>query len=268
MFLINSHEGALQKDKKALYGGPANSSAPIIRQLWSHLLGEERPIHMFGLSALLVGLLHIWLLTLLQKPEEKLTEAKPLAMEVSMVTISTPKPVLEPPKPLPPPPAPPKVTKPKPVIKKSLPVAQKAPPPKVQEAPDFAPFEPFKPAPPAQQTSPAISSSSSTNVSATSQTSEAPTFTEANYKANYAHNPKPDYPDIAKSRGWQGKVLLRVKVSAQGLSDDVTVEKSSGREILDDSAIEAVKKWRFIPAKRGDTPVASSVIVPIDFKLR
>ena len=267
MLLINSHEGALRNDNTALFGASRNSLTLIAYRIWAALQGEERPSHMLWLSAILVGLLHIWLLTLLQKPEESLTEAKPLQMEVSMVTISTPKPVVEAPKPLPPPPAPPKISKPKPVIKKSIPVVQKAPSPKVQEAADFAPFEPFKPAPP-QQTSQATSNSSSPSVSTSSQTSEVPTFTEANFKANYAHNPKPDYPDIAKSRGWQGKVLLRVKVSAQGLSDGVTVEKSSGREILDDSAIEAVKKWRFIPAKRGDTPVASSVIVPIDFKLR
>jgi protein TonB len=46
------------------------------------------------------------------------------------------------------------------------------------------------------------------------------------------------------------------------------VDRSSGHDMLDESAIEAVKKWRFIPAKRGETPVASSVIVPIIFTLR
>jgi protein TonB len=37
--------------------------------------------------------------------------------------------------------------------------------------------------------------------------------------------------------------------------------------MLDESAIDAVEKWKFIPAKRGETPIASSVIVPIIFKL-
>ncbi len=72
---------------------------------------------------------------------------------------------------------------------------------------------------------------------------------------------------MAKSRGWTGKVMLRVQVSAQGLSDSVAVDQSSGHEILDEAAVEAVKQWRFIPAKRGETPVASSVIVPIIFNL-
>lgn len=188
-----------------------------------------------------------------------------------MIAMSAPKPAVAPPKPAPPPPPekkppPPKKVKPKPVVKKPAPV--------VQKAPDFAPQEEVEPVPaPVPQAAPTTqtSSSASTTTSTTSQATSAntaETFTEANFRANYAHNPKPDYPTIAKSRGWQGKVLLRVKVSAQGLSDDVTVEQSSGHEILDESAVEAVRKWRFIPAKRGETPVASSVIVPIVFTLR
>jgi protein TonB len=36
---------------------------------------------------------------------------------------------------------------------------------------------------------------------------------------------------------------------------------------LDEAAVSAVEGWRFVPAKRGDTPVASTVMVPINFKL-
>lgn len=62
--------------------------------------------------------------------------------------------------------------------------------------------------------------------------------------------------------------MLRVKVSAAGLSDEVEIDQSSGHDMLDESAVETVKKWRFIPAKRGETPIASSVLVPIIFSLR
>lgn len=278
---IKSNEGALQYIHSAFSNKSSTSPTGLGARLLAGLLGEERPRDMLILLTILVLLLHAWLLTVLMRPEEKVTEAKPLVMEVSMIIVPaakpTPapapavKPVVEPPKPLPPPTPPPvkektkPKPKPKPVIKKAAPV--------VQETPDFAkfePFEPFKPTPPTKQASTESGSNKSTPTTSSSAASSgnASAFTEANYKANYAHNPKPDYPAIAKSRGWQGKVLLRVKVSAQGLSETVTVEKSSGREILDESAIEAVKKWRFIPAKRGETPVASSVIVPIDFKLR
>jgi len=211
------------------------------------------------------------MLSWLMRPQEKITEPVPLVMEVSMIAMSAPKPVQAPPKPAPAPPppvekkpVPPKKPPTKPVVKKP------APAPVAQEAPDFAPFEPFKPVEQTQSTSTtsssSASSSSSSNASASASNNQ--TFTEVNFKANYAHNPKPQYPTIAKSRGWQGKVLLRVKVSAEGLSEAVAVEQSSGHDMLDESAVEAVKKWRFIPAKRGDTPVASSVIVPIVFTLR
>ena len=97
--------------------------------------------------------------------------------------------------------------------------------------------------------------------------SETGAYTEANFKANYATNPKPKYPEIATSRGWEGTVLLRVKVTADGRSEEVAVHQSSGHKVLDKSAIIAVQKWRFIPAKRGNTSVACTVIVPIAFTL-
>ncbi len=237
------------------------------RRILLALMGEERPCDMLVLLLTLVLLLHVWLLTVLMKPEEQITEAKPLVMEVSMIAISAPKPAVEPPKPAPPPPPPPQKKQPTPIKPKTKPVVKKPAPVVRQEVPDFAPFEPTTPPPQNTQSTASSATASSSNNKAT-ETNNAPVFTEANFRANYAHNPKPHYPAIARSRGWQGKVLLRVKVSPQGLSDSVAVEQSSGHEILDESAVEAVQKWRFIPAKRGDTPVASSVIVPIDFKLR
>jgi len=97
---------------------------------------------------------------------------------------------------------------------------------------------------------------------------EKPAFTEAYLSAAYQHNPKPDYPSIARSRGWQGKVLLRVQVDAEGRTETVALEQSCGHDMLDESALEAVKQWRFVPAKRDDVAVASSVLVPIIFSLQ
>lgn len=258
---MQNHDTASSGDITAV-----KETTSLGRRIWSALMGEERPRDMCLLFLVLVLLLHVWLLTVLMKPEEKMTQAEPLVMEVSMIAMAAPKnTVAEPPKPAPPPPPPPEKKQPPPKKPKTKPVLKKPAPVVRQEVPDFAPFEPMTtPRQNTQSTNTATASSSSKATEA----NNAPVFTEANFRANYAHNPKPNYPAIARSRGWQGKVLLRVKVSAQGLSDDVTVEQSSGHEILDEAAIEAVKKWRFIPAKRGETPVASSVIVPIDFKLR
>jgi len=81
-------------------------------------------------------------------------------------------------------------------------------------------------------------------------------------------NPKPPYPEIARRRGYEGTVRLEVEVSAGGGVEKVRVRKSSGYEVLDRSALETVRDWRFIPARFGGIPVKSTVIIPITFKLK
>ncbi len=216
--------------------------------LQKFLNGEERPSNIISLLTILVTLLHIYAMMWFLAPEENFTPPEPMPMEVSLISVAAPKPVT---------PTPPE---PKPIIKPVVkPVQQpviKKPAPIVQKSPDYAPPSDTPPPPP-----PAASAASS-------ESNPAPAFVEANFKANYLSNPKPEYPAIAKSRGWQGKVMLRVQVSAEGTALHVSVETSSGHEMLDESATEAVNKWKFIPAKRGDTAVVSTVIVPIIFTLR
>ena len=60
--------------------------------------------------------------------------------------------------------------------------------------------------------------------------------------------------------GEQGRVLLRVVVTAAGLAEQVELKASSGTERLDRAAIDAVKRWRFVPARQGDQPVAAWVV--------
>ncbi|NJA04658.1 energy transducer TonB [Methylococcaceae bacterium WWC4] len=263
MYLFKTHAEALQISPLANFGGTGPSPREARTSIWRTLLGEEKPSNMLSLLSVLVLLVHVWGLRQLLQPVEALTQAQPLMMEVSMIAISAPKPSVAPPPPAPAPPEkkPPEI-KPKP---KPKPLPKKAPP-IVQKAPEYAPSEAAAETQPTPVTAPANPSPSVTQT--TSTATQAEPFTEANFRANYAHNPKPEYPMIAKSRGWQGKVLLKVQVSAEGLADAVAVEHTSGHEVLDDSAVEAVKQWKFIPAKRGETPVASSVIVPIIFTLR
>ncbi|WP_412527299.1 energy transducer TonB [Burkholderia lata] len=85
--------------------------------------------------------------------------------------------------------------------------------------------------------------------------------------AAYLRNPAPDYPAFAQDQGWEGRVVLRVHVLANGTPDSVEVRTSSGRRMLDTAAVAAVKRWTFVPAKRGDEAVDGWVNVPIDFKL-
>lgn len=86
--------------------------------------------------------------------------------------------------------------------------------------------------------------------------------------ADYLHNPRPDYPHQAKRMGWEGRVVLRVEVLSNGSVGAVSVAKSSGHELLDEAALEAVRHWKFVPAKRDGTAVSSSVNVPLNFNLK
>ncbi len=84
----------------------------------------------------------------------------------------------------------------------------------------------------------------------------------------YGTNPLPPYPLIARRLGREGVVLLDVLVSPDGRAADVRILHSSGFAPLDNSAATTVReRWRFVPARRGDTPVASRVTVPIRFRL-
>jgi len=99
--------------------------------------------------------------------------------------------------------------------------------------------------------------------------SAAPTaaISAARFDAAYLQNPKPNYPAISRRLGEEGKVLLRVKVAADGSASAVDLEKSSSFERLDEAARQVVARWRFVPAKRGDQAIEASVIVPIVFRL-
>src|SRR5262249_21832393 len=85
----------------------------------------------------------------------------------------------------------------------------------------------------------------------------------------YGSNPLPPYPMIARRLGKEGVVVLDVLVAPAGHPAEVKLLKSCGFAALDESAITTVRsRWRFIPARRGDTPVESRVTVPIRFRLQ
>lgn len=94
------------------------------------------------------------------------------------------------------------------------------------------------------------------------------TMTAQMLTAAYRSNPKPSYPGASRRLGEQGTVLLRVYVTAIGDPTRVELKSSSGHPRLDQSAQEAVERWKFVPAKRGEQPVDAWVIVPIKFSLK
>jgi periplasmic protein TonB len=161
-----------------------------------------------------------------------------------------PQPVVEPP-PVedelavkPPPPKP--IPKPKPVVKAvPKPVAKPVEQPPAPPASPQPLATPAPPAPPAPKP-----------------------VTPASASAGYLKNPAPEYPSLAMRRGWEGTVLLRVHVLASGKPGEIQIQKSSGRDQLDDAAVAAVKRWSFVPAKQGDIAQDGWVSVPIDFKIK
>lgn len=63
----------------------------------------------------------------------------------------------------------------------------------------------------------------------------------------------------------EGRVILRLLVLADGSVDRVEVVVSSGHEVLDQTAVEAVKIWRFAPATRDRQPIKAWVVIPVRF---
>ncbi len=90
---------------------------------------------------------------------------------------------------------------------------------------------------------------------------------QVRWKLGTLQNPPPRYPWVARIQGWEGTVLVRAMVTPTGEAASVQVRKSSGYTTLDQAASAAVSRWRFVPAQRKGRTVASSVEVPITFRL-
>jgi protein TonB len=186
--------------------------------------------------------------------QQALLDAAPI-----MVKFITP-PQLESPPPAPPPRPTPPVKPPPPAVEAPR-IAHAAPPliashaapvdaPAMVQAPAPKPVElpPMEAPPPPPRAAPAP-------------------VTPPVFAAAYLHNPAPAYPAAARRRQEEGKVMLRVYVSAAGGAEKVELQQSSGFPHLDQAAMDAVRGWRFVPARQGDTSVAAWVIVPINFIL-
>jgi len=88
------------------------------------------------------------------------------------------------------------------------------------------------------------------------------------YQGEGISNPLPKYPLIARKRGHEGQVRLRVDVTELGEVSKVQVADSSGWTDLDETALEVVKTWEFRPALKNGTYTAGSVQILFNFQLR
>ncbi|ACO73493.1 TonB family protein [Laribacter hongkongensis HLHK9] len=216
-------------------------------------------------------LLHgVLLLALWQTATSRITAAPamPQATQVELLSLDTP------PAPAATAPAPAPATPQKPATSR----AQAAATPSRQEnrprshaAPDTAaspaPAESSSPhtSAPAPSSAPAAPAAPGSQRGTTDGSSrEAP----PSFTADYLANPAPAYPPLSQELGESGQVRLRVAVDASGAPSQVEIAESSGFTRLDRAALSAVKRWRFVPARRGSEAVAGRVIVPIHFNLK
>lgn len=170
----------------------------------------------------------------------------------------------------------PPAVKPKPRVKAkspTVPIAQKlttepGEPPSTTETAAAEPASSVSPAAdsPSPSKSTAGSGASSTGGGASSAGEAG--YSAPRFNAAYLSNPAPEYPSISREMGEEGRVFLRVQVSSEGRPLEIRVYKSSGHDRLDQAALEAVRRWQFVPGHVGTEPVTAQVIVPINFFLQ
>ena len=192
-----------------------------------------------------------------------------IPVQVLAELIEASQPVVAPAPPVPPSPQPaPRQPPPKPLPK---PTPRPAPAPMAPATPD--------PAPPlaAAITLPPVTSgapSTATAPSVAEVSSPAPTAAPApprvdlpSSSADYLNNPPPPYPPLSKRMGEQGQVVVRARIEVNGTASQAEIRTSSGFERLDRAALETVKRWRYVPGKRGGVPEAMWFNIPIRFVL-
>lgn len=79
--------------------------------------------------------------------------------------------------------------------------------------------------------------------------------------------PQPEYPPEAARAREEGTVLIEAQVDAMGNVSDVGIARRSGSRTLDRAAMREVRRWKFTPAMEDGKAVASSVQVPVDYRL-
>lgn len=90
---------------------------------------------------------------------------------------------------------------------------------------------------------------------------------EKESRVDLSANKPPNYPLAAVRMRLEGVVMLRLTINTSGAVTDVELVKSSGHQILDQAAINAVSTWQGTPAKRWGRAVESIERLPIRFRL-
>ena len=90
---------------------------------------------------------------------------------------------------------------------------------------------------------------------------------DADYKSESLRNAQPRYPIYSRKMRQEGVVIITAEVLTDGSATDVRMATSSGIKLLDEAALETVRQWRFIPAKRDGVPYVQRLRIPVTFSL-
>lgn len=243
---------------------PANAMNPALPSFkYAFSSGRQPPARLSPAVLAIVMLAHAVALALILNIPGKTQPTipvSPLYVRLIEPTVAQPEPTPVQPRPVAP--QPPKI-KPAPVPRIQTPTLRPEPMAEVRRPEPVEPprVEPVRAEPtPQPETTPAP-------VEAPRPAPPLPVI-QPRFNANYLDNPKPPYPSISRRMGEEGVVQLRVSVDASGNVQQIEIHRGSGYPRLDQSALQTVRRWRFVPARQGNQPVSSWVIVPIQFSLR
>ena len=90
-------------------------------------------------------------------------------------------------------------------------------------------------------------------------------FTYTEVLPNPVFQPRPEYPEIARTAGMEGRVVVRMLIGLDGRVRRAEMEKSN--PMFDAEALEAARRWTFTPALTDGKPVMVWVRVPFEFRL-
>lgn len=79
---------------------------------------------------------------------------------------------------------------------------------------------------------------------------------------------RPEYPDKARRRNIEGRVLVRVLIDTQGQPRDCAVQSAEPAGMFEDAAVSAACRHRFLPGRIAGRSVMTVVILPFSFVLR
>lgn len=208
--------------------------------------------------ALAHGALLWWATTALSRPVEVVTVPVMIGQLVSRAPVTQPEPLPAQPEP----PRPKPIVKPRPVPAPPVPTA----PPSERAVTAPSPEPPVPAAVDLQATAPAPAPVAAAPAPAPQEPAEP--LIPPRSDAAHLSNPAPVYPAVSRRLREQGRVLFDVYILPDGTVGEIKLKRSSGFARLDEAALEAVRQWRYVPAKRGDQPIPFWYVQPIDFAMR